>query len=368
MTQLEGYRDPEIARRLVAAIRSTVRDTLRVIEFCGGHTHAIMRFGLRDALAPSIEMLSGPGCPVCVTASSDIDQAVSLGSRPDVTLTTFGDLIRVPGSVESLQEARARGNDVRVVYSALDSLQFAREQPEREVVMLGIGFETTAPTVAAAVLQAQREGLRNWSVYSMHKLTAPAMRAILDAGEVAIDAVLGPGHVAAITGWKAWGFMPSEYGVSCTVAGFELNDILQALLLLARDAAAGVTRVSNSYGRGVTEEGNRTAQALMQQVFCRSEAAWRGLGVIPESGLAIAPAFADYDARQRFGLPALPEGPIDAEAQRGCRCGEVLRGIRLPEECPLFGRGCTPVHPVGPCMVSAEGSCAAHYRYRRVAG
>lgn len=258
---------------------------------------------------PEVTLLSGPGCPVCVTASADIDQAIALSQRQGITLATFGDMIRVPGTKTSLQGARAGGSDIRVVYSALDALQLARELPEREIVMLGIGFETTAPTIAAALAQARAEGLKNWTVYSMHKLTTPAMRAILDAGRLPSTRSSGPGHVAAITGWEAWSFLATEYGVSCAVAGFEPTDILQALLACAEDKAAGQPRVTNSYGRGVSAEGNLVAQGLMAQVFSTVNAAWRGLGIIPDSGLGIAPEYAAFDARSRFGLPGLAEGP-----------------------------------------------------------
>ncbi|MHB1317627.1 MAG: hydrogenase formation protein HypD [Anaerolineae bacterium] len=366
MTYLREFRDPATAQRLIAAIRARARAPLNVMEFCGGHTHAIMRYGLRDALAPGIRLLSGPGCPVCVTATADIDQCIALGRVPGVTLATFGDMIRVPGTRTSLQGARAEGCDVRVVYSALDALELARRLPEQQIVMLGIGFETTAPTIAAAIVQAEAEGLGNFFVYSMHKLTAPAIRAILDTGEVAVNAVLGPGHVAAITGWEAWSFLATDYRVSCAVAGFEPTDILQALLACADDSATGVPRLTNSYGRGVTAEGNLTAQRLMARVFTTTGAAWRGLGVIPNSGLGIAEEFDSFDARGRFGLAAMAAGTVDAESAAGCRCGEVLRGVVDPADCPLFDAVCTPSHPVGPCMVSAEGSCAAHYRYRGV--
>ncbi len=363
MTYIQGFRNPTAARHLIERIRATATAPVRVMEFCGGHTHAIMRYGLREALAPGVELLSGPGCPVCVSASADIDQAIELSLRPDMTVATFGDMIRVPGTRTSLQGARAEGGDVRVVYSALDALELARTLPERQVVMLGIGFETTAPTVAAAAAQARAEGLPNISFYSMHKLTDPAMRAILDAGEVRLNGVLGPGHVAAITGWQAWEFLPREYGVPCAVSGFEPTDILQALLALVESHAERSPRVINSYGRGVTPGGNAVAQGLMGQVFQVAAAAWRGIGVIPASGLELSEAFADLDARRRFDLPDVTEGPLDAEAALGCHCGEVLRGVTLPPDCALFGTTCTPAHPVGPCMVSAEGACAAHYRY-----
>jgi hydrogenase expression/formation protein HypD len=299
-----------------------------------------------------------------VTADADIDRAVALAHLPDVTVATFGDMIRVPGSRSSLQEATAAGADVEIVYSALDALALARKSPERSVVMLGIGFETTAPTVAASLVEAQESGVDNYYVYALHKLTPPAMRGILDAGEVRIDAVLGPGHVTSITGWRAWEFLPEVYGIPCAVSGFEPLDILQAVLDLVEAKEGDTPRVVNTYSRGTRGEGNLVAQSLMERVFCVSSALWRGLGEIPQSGLALRPAYAAHDARQLFDrLPASNErGPSPEE--RGCRCGDVLRGMVPPTECPLFGKACTPARPIGPCMVSAEGACAAYYRYR----
>ena len=370
MKHIDEYRDPRRARQLLerivtADVRHPQGTPFQVMEFCGGHTHAIMRYGLRQMLAPRIRMRSGPGCPVCVTADSDIDRAIALSACPGVTLLTFGDMIRVPGSRGSLQQARAAGADVRVVYSALDGLQLAQENPGRVFVMLGIGFETTAPTLAATLLQAAERGLPNYCVYSLHKLTPPAMRAILDAGLVGVDAVLGPGHVTAIIGWEAWRFLPEEYGIPCAVSGFEPLDILQAVYLLDQAMRDRSPRVANAYTRGATAEGNRVAQALMSQVFEVVPARWRGLGEIPGSGLRIRDTLAAYDAERRFDLP-LPSP--SRRSQRGpsgggCRCGDVLRGVVEPPECPLFGAACTPARPVGPCMVSEEGSCAAHYRY-----
>ena len=349
------------AIRRHAAERVEGREPLRLMEFCGGHTHAIMRYGIREALAPGVRLLSGPGCPVCVTADADIDAAIALASLPGVAVATFGDMVRVPGTRSSLQEARASGADVRIVYSALDAVDLARQRPELKVVMLGIGFETTAPTVAAALEAARAEGLGNFSVLSMHKLTPPAMRAILDAGEVRLDGILGPGHVTAITGWRAWEFLPTEYGLPCAVSGFEPLDMLHAIDRLVTAAVDGQPQVVNAYRRGVTAEGNRVAQALLERVFEPAAAEWRGLGVVLASGLALRPAYAAHDARRLFELPA-PAGGRTTEG-RGCRCGEVLRGIIEPPDCPLFGRACTPARPVGPCMVSGEGSCAAYYRY-----
>jgi hydrogenase expression/formation protein HypD len=361
MRHTDEYRNPTIARRLIDSIRQRAQDEpLRIMEFCGGHTHAIMRYGLRQALAPHVRMLSGPGCPVCVTADQDIDYAIALAHLPGVTVATFGDMIRVPGTRASLQEARAADASIHVVYSALDAVEYAQKHPDRKIVMLGIGFETTAPTVAGSILQAHQEGLKNYYVYSMHKLTPPAMRGILDAGEVRVDAILGPGHVTAITGWEAWRFLPDEYGVPCAVSGFEPLDILQAVDQILQARLDGNPQVVNSYSRGVTAEGNRVAQQMMNQVFEPSDAAWRGLGEIPQSGLAIRETFAAYDARRAFDLAVESE---PSPRQQACRCGDVLRGLIEPPECPLFGSACTPARPVGPCMVSAEGSCAAHYRY-----
>ena len=363
MKHADEYRDPEIARRLIASILAHARDPLRIMEFCGGHTHAIMRYGIRQALAPGVRMLSGPGCPVCVTSDADIDHAIALAHLPAVTLATFGDMIRVPGTRSSLQEARAIGADVHVVYSAMDALELARKEPRRSVVMLGIGFETTAPTIAASLLQARNSGLDNYYVYSLHKLTPPAMRAILDAGEVRIDAVLGPGHVTAITGCRAWEFLPNDYNIACAVSGFEPVDILQAVYLLVQARERGSSLVANAYSRGVTDEGNRVAQSLMAQVFEVSPADWRGLGQIPQSGLSLRPAYANHDALVAFAVPSATMYAGPSPQRRGCCCGEILRGIMEPPECPLFGKACTPARPVGPCMVSAEGSCAAHFRY-----
>lgn len=360
----QAFRDPAAAQRLIDAAKGAARKPIAIMEFCGGHTHAIMRYGLRDALAPEMRLLSGPGCPVCVTDDSDIDLAIALGKHPDITVATFGDMVRVPGTGGSLADARAQGASVEIVYSALDALDLARAHPDTNVVMLGIGFETTAPTIAAAVRAAAEEGLTNFFLLSLHKTTPPAMRAILDGGEVHVDGVLGPGHVTAITGADAWHFLPVEYGVPCAVSGFEPLDILLSVRDLAVALAERRPAVINAYRRGVTAGGNAVARQLMAEVFRSSDARWRGLGVIPASGLGLAPAYAAYDARHRFSVEAAVSAGPSAEA-RGCRCGDVLRGVIAPPECPLFGRACTPTRPIGPCMVSAEGACAAHYRYGR---
>jgi len=358
MRYTDEFRNPETAGYLIEIIRHASKP-VTIIEFCGGHTHAIMRYGLRSALAPAVRLLAGPGCPVCVTADSDIDAALWLAGRSDVVLATFGDMLRVPGSYGSLQEARASGARVELVYSALDALALARELPEMIIVLLGVGFETTAPTIAAAILQAELEGLANFTVLSLHKLTPPAMRAILSS-QVRVEAVLGPGHVSSIIGWQAWEFMPREYGIACATAGFEPVDILLAIRSLVDAVHQQQPRVINTYQRGVTPAGNLVAQRMMASVFEVCPADWRGLGVLAESGLTIRARFERYDARKRFAIEQVPE---TVARNRGCRCGDVLAAVIEPDECPLFGTVCTPVRPLGPCMVSAEGTCAAFYRY-----
>ncbi len=358
MKYIDEFRDSALARRLLAEIAARSTRPVRLMEFCGGHTHAIFRHGLRQMLPPTVELRSGPGCPVCVTADVDLDRAIAIAGLPGVILTTFGDMIRVPGSRGSLQTAKAAGADVRVVYSALDALHIAREDPERAVVFLGVGFETTAPTVAASILQAAAEGLDNFTVLSLHKLTPPAMRAILDAGEVRLAGIIGPGHVTTVIGSAAWEFLPRNYGIPCAVAGFEPLDILHAVRALVEMVESEKPAVVNAYSRSVRPEGNRVALDAMARVFEVCEAAWRGLGRVPASGLALRPEYARFDAAVAF-----PVAPGPTREHPGCCCGDVLRGALEPPECPLFRRVCTPANPVGPCMVSSEGACAAHYQY-----
>jgi hydrogenase expression/formation protein HypD len=358
MKYIDEFRDPQLARKLLANIRTRSRRPARFMEFCGGHTHAIFRHGLRQMLPPTVELRSGPGCPVCVTANADIDCAIALASLPGVVMATFGDMLRVPGSHGSLQTARAEGADVRVVYSPLDALQIARGSPGQAVVFLGVGFETTAPGVAASILEAEAGGLDNFYVLSLHKLTPPATCAILDAGEVRLAGIIGPGHVTTVIGSRAWEFLPRDYGVPCAVAGFEPLDILRAVAAMVEMVESGQPGVVNTYSRGVRPEGNRTALGIMRRVFEVGEAEWRGLGRVPASGLALRPEYARFDAALAF-----PVDPGPTREPAGCRCGDVLRGVVEPPDCPLFRRACTPAQPVGPCMVSAEGACAAWYRY-----
>jgi hydrogenase expression/formation protein HypD len=360
MKYIDEFRDPELAKRLLERIEDRSSRPVRLMEFCGGHTHAIMRYGLRGLLPSTVDLRSGPGCPVCVTSNSDLDWAIALSKVPDLILTTFGDMVRVPGSTESLQDAKAAGADVRMVYSTLDALKAARENPARPVVFLGIGFETTAPTIAAAILQAHKDGLENFSVLSLHKLTPPATQAILSSGEIALDGILGPGHVTTIIGADAWRFLPARYGLPVAVAGFEPLDILQAVADLVDMIEDGKPAVSNSYARSVTPEGNRIALVTLERVFELGTADWRGLGLVPSSGLSIRPEFAQFDAARLFDVDP---GPL--KEHKGCRCGDVLRGTLSPPQCPLFDKACTPMRPIGPCMVSAEGACAAFYRFGR---
>ncbi len=358
MKYIDEFRDAALARNLLARIHARSTQTVRLMEFCGGHTHAIMRYGLRSLLPSTVDLRSGPGCPVCVTANVDLDRAIALAKVPDLILTTFGDMVRVPGSTQSLQDARASGADVRMVYSTLDALQIARDNPTRPVVFLGIGFETTAPTIAAAILQAEAEGIGNFSVLSLHKLTPPATRAILDAGAVSLNGIIGPGHVTTIIGADAWGFLPADYGVPVAIAGFEPLDILRAVADLVDMFEDERPSVSNSYARAVTGQGNLAALDVMDRVFEVCAADWRGLGKVPASGLRIRRGFAEFDAARLFDID-----PGPTREHKGCLCGDVLRGTISPPECPLFSTACTPARPIGPCMVSAEGACAAYYQF-----
>lgn len=359
MLRPTDLRDPELLRRLADRVRAAPAPVATLMEVCGTHTVAIARHGLRQALPAGVRLISGPGCPVCVTPQRQIDQFIALGQLPGITLATFGDMLRVPGSERTLEQARAEGAEVRVVYSPMDAVALASETNDRQVVFFAIGFETTAPAVALALLEAQRQGLRTFSVLCAHKLIPPAMLALLDS-DVKVDGFICPGHVSAIIGSDAYRPI-AERGKPCVVAGFEPADILQAVLLLLRQLVQGRAEVECQYTRAVRPEGNRMAQELLARVFRVTDAEWRGLGALPASGLALADEWADLDAARRFEV-AVP----DAAEPPGCRCGDVLRGALEPPDCPLFGRACTPARPVGACMVSSEGACQARYRYQRL--
>ncbi|MBI4179491.1 hydrogenase formation protein HypD [bacterium] len=337
----------------------TGRDAVQVMEVCGTHTMSFAQSGLRAMLPRTVRLLSGPGCPVCVTTAADVDRAVWFARRPDVTLVTFGDMLKVPGSRGSLSDARAAGADVRLAYSPADTLDLARLRPDREFVFLGVGFETTAPLVAATVLAAEREGIRNFSVFPLFKLVPPALRAILSRRDHHIDGLILPGHVSAIIGLEPYRFVAGEFGVPGVIAGFEPFDLLEGLLMLIRMRYAGSAAIKIQYTRGVPAEGNPAALRLLREFFQPAGAVWRAVGPIPDSGLAFRPEFEAFDAVSRF--PGMPTA--DAPEPRGCLCGAILMGRALPADCPLFGKSCTPVSAVGPCMVSSEGACAAAYKY-----
>ncbi len=360
MKYLDEYRNGALAESLLNILRNKDYGgkTLRFMEICGTHTVALFRLGLRGLLPPSLQLVSGPGCPVCVTSHQDIDRAIWLARQPGVIVATFGDLVRVPGSRSSLLLERSRGVDVRMVHGALDALRIARDNPDKEVVFLGIGFETTAPTVAAAIVMASREGLNNFSVFSAHKLLPPAMKALLDGDGPRLDGFLCPGHVSTIIGAVAYEEVVSRYGVPCVVAGFEDLDLIQGICMLTDQVLSGVARVENQYIRAVSWEGNRAAQQILRQVFQPADTIWRGLGRIPGSGLELREEWGGYDAARKFSMPFM-----EGEEYPGCRCGEVLRGVMTPLQCGLFGKACTPQKPLGPCMVSSEGACGAYYRY-----
>ncbi|MFZ5569299.1 MAG: hydrogenase formation protein HypD [Thermodesulfobacteriota bacterium] len=360
MKHAAEYRDKQVSASLIQRINGELTSPLRLMEVCGTHTVAIFRSGIRSVLPRDITLLSGPGCPVCVTAQAEIDAFVSLAAQPDVIITTFGDLMRVPGSGSSLQQERAGGKDIRIVYSTFDALTVARENPGRPVVFLGVGFETTAPTVAAAILAARESGLDNFSVFCAHKTVPAALCALMETRGVRIDGFLLPGHVSVIIGADAYRSFVKQYGVPCVVAGFEPADILQAIWLLVRQIGSGEeARVENAYPRAVTAAGNPKARAVMDRVFEPADADWRGIGVIPLSGLRIRPLFERHDARLRFGIHLSAAAP-----PKGCACGEILTGLKIPPDCALYETVCTPMTPVGPCMVSSEGTCAAYYKYR----
>jgi hydrogenase expression/formation protein HypD len=358
MKHLSEYRDPELARKLIEAIRNRSGKPVRLMEVCGTHTVSIFRHGIRQVLPTTVQLLSGPGCPVCVTATEEIDRAVKLARFPGVMITTFGDLIRVPGSTSSLQSERASGADVRLVYSTFDALNLAKENPNKKVVFLAIGFETTAPTVAAAVQEAQRLGLENFFILAAHKLLPPALEALLSSGDLNIQGFLYPGHVTTIIGTGVYETVARRYEIPGVVCGFEPIDILESILMLVGMIEEGQARAEIQYKRGASAKGNPKALAIMNEVFAPCAAVWRGLGPIPESGLTLRESYRAFAAEDHFDLQVPP-----AQDHPGCACGEVLRGLKTPPECRLFRKVCHPGSPIGPCMVSTEGTCAAYYKY-----
>jgi hydrogenase expression/formation protein HypD len=364
---VDEYRDPAAARVAVRRITELAEGGRRGVpyafmEVCGGHTHTIYRHGIEQLLPDTVELVHGPGCPVCVIPMGRVDDAISLAERPGVIFTSFGDMLRVPGSSSSLLEAKARGADVRMVYSPLDALKIAVANPDREVVFFAVGFETTAPSTAVTLLRARELGLANFSVFSNHVTIVPPLQAILDSPDLRLDGFLGPGHVSTVIGNRPYDFVPQRYGRPLVTAGFEPLDILQAIVMLLQQFADGRCEVENQYTRVVTDEGNPLALRILEQVFVlRAHFEWRGLGVIAESALALHPDFAAFDAERRFDLPG-----VRVPDPKACQCGEVLKGVLKPWECKVFGTACTPETPIGTCMVSSEGACAAYYTFGRL--
>jgi hydrogenase expression/formation protein HypD len=360
MKYLDEYRDPAAARRYAAALARTVTRPWTIMEVCGGQTHSIVRHGIDTLLPPDVTLVHGPGCPVCVTPIELIDKAAEVAARPEVIFCSFGDMLRVPGSRESLLSVKAAGGDVRIVYSPLDCLKIARENPERHVVFFAVGFETTAPANAMAVFQAKRQGVGNFSVLVAHVLVPPAMEAILASPSNRVQGFLAAGHVCTVMGTEEYEPVARTHRVPIVVTGFEPLDLLQGILMCVRQLEEGRAEVENQYARSVRPEGNRHAQELIREVFEVGPRIWRGVGEIPRSGLRVREAYGAFDAERRFG-PAAPRGKTVAE----CLSGLVLQGAIKPHECPAFGTRCTPERPLGAPMVSSEGACAAYYRYRR---
>jgi hydrogenase expression/formation protein HypD len=362
MKHSDEYRDAALARSLAQRLGALVSRPWTLMEVCGGQTHAIARFGLDQLLPPGLELVHGPGCPVCVTPLALIDAAIAIARRDDVTLCAYGDMLRVPGTESDLLRERSAGRDVRIVYSPMDALALAEARPDRRVVHFAVGFETTAPAHAMAAWQARERGIDNFSLLVAQVLVPPAMAAILAAPDNRVDGFLAAGHVCAITGWEGYRDLAARYRVPIVVTGFEPVDILRGIVSCVEQLESGTAQVENAYRRAVREGGQPTARALIETVFEVVPRRWRGMGTLPASGLALREAYAAHDAAKLFG--PLAEGPVTAEGE--CIAGEVLRGVRSPRDCPAFGRGCTPEHPLGAPMVSGEGACAAYYRYRSV--
>jgi hydrogenase expression/formation protein HypD len=352
--------------RCAEAIARSITRPWTLMEVCGGQTHAILQHGLDQLLPPGLELVHGPGCPVCVTPAGLIDQAIALARRPGVTVCSFGDMLRVPGAAgDTLLAARARGGDVRMVYSPLDALALARAEPARDVVFFAVGFETTAPANAVAVARAAREGLGNFSLLCAQVRVPPAMQAILEAPDNRVQGFIAAGHVCTVMGLAEYWPLAARHRVPVVVTGFSPQDILEGVLLCVLQLERGQARVENPYARAVRHEGNRAAQTLMDEVFAVVPREWRGMGTLAASGLALAPRYAAHDAVHRFGLaPEASPEPPGRTARETCRAGEVLQGRLRPDACPAFGRGCTPESPLGAPMVSSEGACAAYFRYR----
>ena len=359
MKYIDEYRDKDLVKKLIDRIHQVSVKPISLMEVCGGHTMSIQKFGIPSLLPETVKLISGPGCPVCVSDRKYIDQAIAYSRLEDVIITTYGDLIRVPGSTSSLDQEKAKGADVRIVYSVLDALKIAQDNGNKKIVFLGIGFETTAPSSAAGIIRAQMAGIRNFYLFSSHKIMPPAMEALIDEG-VKLNGYIAPGHVSTITGTGIYENIPKKYGLGCVVSGFEPVDLLMAILMLIIQIENNDPKVEIAYTRVVKPEGNIKAQQMLEEVFELRDDWWRGLGVLPKSGLGIRNKYEAFDAEKQI--------PVEVEPTRedkGCICGEVLKGLKNPKDCKLFAKACTPQNPVGACMVSHEGSCHAYYRYSR---
>jgi hydrogenase expression/formation protein HypD len=361
MKFVDEFRDPDVINKTAEEIRRLADGNhhYRMMEVCGGHTHAIYRFGLKDILPENIELIHGPGCPVCVLPMGRIDDGLALSEDPDVIFTAFGDMMRVPGMHGSPLEHKARGKDVRIVYSPADTLKLAKANPEKHVMFFAIGFETTAPSTALTIMRARAEGVHNFSVFCNHVTIIPAIRAILDSPDMRLDAFIGPGHVSTVIGCRPYEWIAANEHKPIVVSGFEPLDMLQSIVMLLRQLKACEAKVENQYKRVVPWEGNRTALKAMNEVFeLRPYFEWRGLGFISQSALRLRDGYAEFDAEQRFNIPG-----VRVTDPKAAQCGEVLKGVLKPAQCKLFGKECTPEHPVGALMVSSEGSCAAYFNY-----
>jgi len=365
MKFVDEFRDAEIGRAVAVEILSMVEPGrhYKLMEVCGGHTHSIYKYGIDDLLPANVELVHGPGCPVCVIPMGRVDDGIAIAHEDGVIFTCFGDMMRVPGSDGSLLDAKAAGGDIRMVYSPLDALRIAKQNPDREVVFFAIGFETTAPSTALTLKRARAEGLKNFSVMCSHVTIVPPLRALLESPDLRLDGFIGPGHVSTVVGARPFQFIPADYGKPVVIAGFEPLDILQAIEMILRQLAGGRCDVENQYKRVVPFEGNLRALEVMAEVFeLRPHFEWRGLGFISHSGLKLSDAYADLDAEVRFSVPG-----VRVADPKACQCGEVLKGVIKPWECKVFGTGCTPERPIGTCMVSSEGACAAYYNFGRFA-
>ena len=357
MKFIDEYRNREIVFKLVKQIKEISTKEISLMEVCGGHTMSIQKFGIPSLLPKNIKLLSGPGCPVCVTSNKFIDHAIALSKVKDVIITSFGDLIRVPGSSSSLEKEKAKGADIRIVLSSLDALEIAKKNKAKKIVFLGIGFETTAPTSAATILEADKQNINNFLLLSSHKTMPPAMTALIDEG-VKIDGYICPGHVTTITGTEMYKQVVEKYKLACVVSGFEPVDILQSIYMLVKQVENNTPKVENAYKRAVKPEGNILAQNIMSKVFEPQNDWWRGLGILENSGLGIRKKYKMFDAAQSFNVKI--EETIEV---KGCICGEILKGLKTPKECKLYSKVCNPVNPVGTCMVSSEGACHAYFKY-----